>query len=154
MSNNPACKQAFRQNYHWYRYPFRAFYLIMEKPHSLSGKTNTRYASTKTIIKDNLDNYGQCYFGILANLPKWFLSPVLQVCRTDLFGLLSVVPVVFIIWLSLFFVLRIVFPVRRTGVFSVFVNKKIFVFVFVLALRVLFFLQKVTKKLAHVRINV
>ena len=32
ISNNPACVRAPRQSYRKYRYPFRDFYLIMEKP--------------------------------------------------------------------------------------------------------------------------
>ena len=48
-----------------------------KKPHSLSGKKQNSHASTLTgtgtiTLEDNLDNYGQCYFGILANLPKFY----------------------------------------------------------------------------------
>ena len=41
ISNNPACVRAPRQSYRKYRYPFRDFYLIMEKP--------LRFCARKTV---------------------------------------------------------------------------------------------------------
>ena len=55
------------------KYPkYRTKPKVRAKIGSLANPVSVLHISfkTKTIIKDNLDNYGQCYFGILANLPK------------------------------------------------------------------------------------